>query len=52
MKESTLPEESTNNEESNQRPIVVSIIAVAMLLNGIITLVTGFMFEANPLVLA
>lgn len=52
MDESAIPEESANNEESNQRPIVVSIIAVAMVLNGIITLATGLMFEASPLVLA
>lgn len=52
MSESALPEENAGNEETKQRPVVVSMIAVAMLLNGIITLVTGFMFEASPMVLA
>lgn len=52
MNESTIPEERSENEKTGERPVVVSIIAVAMLLNGIITLVTGLMFAANPLTLA
>ena len=52
MNESVLQEEIDNNEESAQRPVVVSIIAVAMFLNGLITVVTGLMFEAEPYVLA
>ena len=52
MNESALQEESASNEESTQRPVVVSIIAVALLLNGIVTVVTGLMVEAGPFVLA
>ena len=33
----------------NQRPVVVSIIAILLLINGILTLVNGYRFEA-PLV--
>jgi uncharacterized membrane protein len=52
MNESVLHEEIENNEENAQRPVVVSIIAVAMFLNGLVTVVTGLMFEAEPYVLA
>jgi uncharacterized membrane protein (DUF2068 family) len=57
MNESILPEESANSEENavseegTQRPVVVMVIAVALFLNGIITLVTGLMFAASPIVL-
>jgi len=51
MNESVLPEESANSEENTQRPVVVSIIAIALLLNGIVTVVTGLMFEADSIVL-
>ena len=52
MNESVLPEESANSEEGTQRPVVVMVIAVALFLNGIITLATGLMVEAGPFVLA
>lgn len=35
----------------NQRPVVVSIIAVLLLINGILTLVNGYRFQANFLVM-
>ncbi len=52
MNESVWQEEIDNNGESAQRPVVVRIIAVAMFLNGLVTVVTGLMFEAEPYVLA
>lgn len=52
MDESMMPEDSPAGEDNGQRPVVVSIIAVAMLLNGIVTLVTGILYSAQPYVLA
>ena len=36
----------------NKRPVVISVIAIIMLLNGILTLVNGYRFQAHPVVLA
>lgn len=44
-------DESVIEEEGNQRPMVVSILAVLMFLNGIMTIINGLSFEAQPLVL-
>ena len=52
MEESVVQELNTESENSGQRPVVVSIIAVAMLLNGIITIANGLAFQAGPYVLA
>jgi hypothetical protein len=52
MNEGALQEEHASTEVINQRPVVVSIIAVVMLLNGTVTVVAGLMYEAGPLVLA
>jgi hypothetical protein len=52
MNEKVLPEQRLDNEEIDQRPVVVSVIAVALFLNGVITIVTGLMFTAGLLVLA
>jgi membrane-bound ClpP family serine protease len=35
----------------NQRPIAIIIIAALLLINGILTLVTGLRFDAHPIVL-
>lgn len=34
-----------------QRPVVISVIAILMLLNGVLTLVEGYRFQAHPMVL-
>ena len=52
MNEDGLLEEGTKNGETKQRPVVVSIIAVALFLNGVITIATGLMFDAGLLVSA
>ncbi len=52
MNEDSLLENRAEDEVQSQRPVVVSIIAVALFLNGMITIVTGLMFEAGLLVLA
>jgi hypothetical protein len=52
MNESVVPETSADNDNSNERAVVVSIIAVAMLLNGLVTVVTGFLVEAGLYVIA
>ena len=35
----------------SQRPVVVSIIAVLLLINGILTLINGYRFQANFVVM-
>ncbi len=52
MDDSVGQEANIEAESNNQRPVVVSIIAAAMLLNGIITLANGLAFQAGPTVLA
>lgn len=51
MDERLMPEDGLAGETERQRPVVVSIIAVAMLLNGVVTLVTGLLYDAQPYVL-
>lgn len=46
-------EESTIKKDGGKkRPVVVSILAVILFFNGILTIVSGFRFEAGPIVLA
>ena len=52
MDDSVGQEANIEAESNNQRPVVVSIIAAAMLLNGIITIANGLAFQAGPTVLA
>jgi len=52
MNESVLQEENANNKEIKERPVVVSIIAAALLLNGVITVATGLRYQAGPFALA
>jgi hypothetical protein len=52
MNESIVPDKTNTSEESSERPTVISVIAVIMFLNGIVTLASGVMYEAGPLVLA
>ena len=42
--------DSVVEEEKKQRPIVISILAVVILLNGIMTIINGLSFEAQPFV--
>ena len=35
----------------NKRPVVVSIIAVLLLINGILTLINGYRFQVNIVVM-
>jgi hypothetical protein len=34
-----------------KRPVVISIIAILMLLNGVLTLINGYRFQVHPLVM-
>ena len=52
MNEGALQEGTVNKEEGNQRSVVVSIISVAMFLNGILTVANGLKYEAGPFVMA
>ncbi len=43
---------SIKTKEGKQRPVVVSILAVMLALNGILTIINGLSFAAGPVVLA
>ncbi len=46
-----MDESVIEEEEGKQRPVVVSILAVILFFNGILTIINGLSFEANPIVL-
>lgn len=52
MGENAFNEETMDEASATQRPVVVSILAVIMALNGILTLINGLSFQAGPLVIA
>ena len=52
MNENTIDEQIMDEESGHQRPLVVSILAVIMALNGILTIINGLGFQAGPLVIA
>ncbi|NCF65402.1 MAG: hypothetical protein GWP61_05475 [Chloroflexi bacterium] len=52
MGENAFNEETMDEASATQRPVVVSILAVVMALNGILTLINGLSFQAGPLVIA
>ena len=52
MNENTIDEQIMDEESGHQRPLVVSILAVIMALNGVLTIINGLGFQAGPLVIA
>ncbi|UCC51641.1 MAG: hypothetical protein JSV68_21455 [Anaerolineaceae bacterium] len=52
MGENAFNEETMDEASATQRPVVISILAVVMALNGILTLINGLSFQAGPLVIA
>ena len=52
MDENALNEQSLDEKTATQRPVVVSILAVVMALNGVLTIINGLSFQAGPLVIA
>ena len=51
MNEEVMNEQDIDDQRKNQRPIIVSILAVVMALNGILTIINGLTFQAGPLVI-
>lgn len=52
MDENAINEQTIDAGKPTQRPLVVSILAVVMALNGILTIINGLGFQAGPLVIA
>jgi hypothetical protein len=52
MDENAIKDQTIGEESAAQRPLVVSILAVVMALNGILTIINGLGFQAGPLVIA
>jgi len=52
MDDNAINAQTIDEERAAQRPLVVSILAVIMALNGVLTIINGLGFQAGPLVIA